>query len=394
MHMNRKWAALTVLSMAAIVALALWLMTGRSSEKIESAHPAQAAIPSTGSGGDSLRYPEGAPQLAMIQSQIISASSVPLTEPLSARIAYDEDVTARIGVGISGRIVALKAGTGDTVKVGQVLADIDSPDFGTALADLNKARADEERKRQVLKRAKDLVPGEAIAAKDFEAARADYVQSQAEVARAEQRLKNLNPHGLLVLGQRIGLTSPLNGVVTERTATPALEVNPGMPAPLFVVTDPRRLWLLIDLPEKLLRRVKLGSAVAVESEAYPDERFNAKVSQLGQVVDPNTRRVVVRARLDNSAAKLLPEMFVRASISQDSGSGVPVPNSAIVNRGVYSYVFVQSSAGEFHHRTVKLLTHGSDVSFVGEGLKGGEGVVTTGALLLDAEMSTRAGGKS
>lgn len=392
--MNRKWAALTVLSMAAIVALALWLMTGRSSEKIESAHLAQAAIPSTGSGGDSLRYPEGAPQLAMIQSQIISASSVPLTEPLSARIAYDEDVTARIGVGISGRIVALKAGTGDTVKVGQVLADIDSPDFGTALADLNKARADEERKRQVLERAKDLVPGEAIAAKDFEAARADYVQSQAEVARAEQRLKNLNPHGLLVLGQRIGLTSPLNGVVTERTATPALEVNPGMPAPLFVVTDPRRLWLLIDLPEKLLRRVKLGSAVAVESEAYPDERFNAKVSQLGQVVDPNTRRVVVRARLDNSAAKLLPEMFVRASISQDSGSGVPVPNSAIVNRGVYSYVFVQSSAGEFHRRTVKLLTHGSVVSFVGEGLKGGEGVVTTGALLLDAEMSARAGGKS
>jgi cobalt-zinc-cadmium efflux system membrane fusion protein len=115
--------------------------------------------------------------------------------------------------------------------------------------------------------------------------------------------------------------------------------------------------------------------------------------QLGQVVDPNTRRVAVRARLDNPAGKLLPEMFVRASVLQDSGVGVRVPNSAIVNRGVYTYVFAQTAPGEFQRRQVQLLTRGSDSSYVGEGLQGGESVVITGALLLDAELSVRTGDK-
>lgn len=372
---------------------AFWLATRRQSTQAVQSKVEQAAAAATSGARDSLRYPEASPQLAMIQSRPIPASRVPLTEPLSARVAYDEDVTARISVGISGRIVGLKASPGDAVKVGQVLAEIDAPDFGTALADLDKANADEGRKRLVLERARSLVPGEAISVKEAEAAQADYAQAQAETERAERRLKNLNPHGLLVRGQRVGLTSPMNGVVTERTATPALEVSPGLAAPLFVVTDPRRLWLMIDLPERLLSRVKLGGAVTVDSDAYPDEHFSAKIVQLGQVVDPNTRRVVVRARLDNQAVKLLPEMFVRASLLQDSGTGVQVPNSAIVNRGVYDFVFVQTAPGEFHRRSVTLVTHGSDASYVGAGLEGGERVVTTGALLLDAELSARADDK-
>lgn len=368
-------------------------MTGCDSKDKELPVPApevqeaQAAVSAIKNGNDTLRYSSTAPQLVMLQSQSIPASPVPLTDQLSAHLVYDDDVTARIGVSISGRIVALKAAPGDAVKAGQVLAEIDSPDVGTVYADISKARADEEHKHTVLERAKDLAQGEAIALKDLESAQADYTQAKAETARAELRLKNLNPNGLAIRGQRISLVSPMNGVVTERTATPALEVSPGMSSPLFVVTDPKRLWLMIDLPEKLLGRIKLGSAVSVESDAYPNEHFSAKIVQLSQAVDPNTRRATVRARLDNPGAKLLPEMFVRASVLQDSGSGVPVPNSAIVTRGIYSFVFVQTAPGEFHRRKVKLLTQGSDISYVGEGLQSAERVVVKGALLLDAEMS-------
>jgi cobalt-zinc-cadmium efflux system membrane fusion protein len=168
--------------------------------------------------------------------------------------------------------------------------------------------------------------------------------------------------------------------VTERTATPALEVNPGLATPLFVITDPHRLWLMIDVPEKLLARVKAGSVVSVESDAYPEDHFEAHIVQVGQVMDPNTRRVLARARLDNPSGKLLPEMLVRATVLQEGGTGVRAPNSAIINRGVYS----------FERRRVQLLTRGADSSYVGEGLAGGERVVTTGALLLEAERATSA----
>ena len=354
------------------------------SQEAQEAHAAVSAIKNT---PDTLRYSHSAPQLAMIEAQNIPASPVPLGDQLSAHLVYDEDVTARIGVSISGRIVALRAAPGDAVKAGQVLAEIDSPDVGTAYADINKAKADLDHKRRVYERAKDLGEGEAIAAKDVENAQADYVQAQAETARAELRLKNLNPNGMVIRGQRISLLSPMNGVVTERTATPALEVSPGMSSPLFVVTNPKQLWLMIDVPEKMLSQIKLGSTVAVESEAYPNEQFSAKIVQLGQAVDPNSRRITIRARLNNPDGKLLPEMFVRASVQQDSGTGVAVPNSALVTRGIYSFIFVQIAPGEFQQRKVKLLTRGSSVSYVGEGLKGGESIVTKGALLLDAELN-------
>ena len=393
--MNKlTWLAL----LAALVAgSATWLILSDRSEMAGLAGTSAATSAATPAASAAvapppgvIRYATGAPQLAMVQSQVIAASPVPLTDALSARLVYDEDATARVAVAVAGRITAIKAAPGDAVKAGQVLAEIDSPDFGSATADLAKARADEDRKRQAVERARALGPGDAIALKDWEALQADQAQAQAETLRAKQRLSNLDPLGLVQAGQRMKLISPVAGVVAERTATPALEVNPALAAPLFVVTDPRKLWLLIDLPEALLSHVQRGSGVEVESDAYPAERFRASIVQVGAVVDANTRRVTVRARLDNAKLKLLPEMFVRARILQGQGSGVRLPNSAIVNQGVYNHVFIQTAAGEFQRRRVSLLTQGSDTSYVGAGLRGDERVVTTGALLLDAELTARA----
>ena len=391
-EMNRsKLLGLSLVVLAAVILIG-WFFLGPGKSGPPPPAMAPLAEPQAVSSG-SIKYEEGAQQLALVRTQIIPVSAVPMADELSARIAYDDDVTARISTSFSGRIIELKAAPGDRVKAGQVLAVIDSPDFGLAQADLNKARADEKRKALAVKRARDLVPGEAISTRDWESVQADYAQAQAETARAEQRLKNLNPHDLQIKGQRVILASPIDGVVTERNATPALEVSPGMPSPLFVVTDSKRLWLQIDLPEALLSRVKLGSDVAVATDAFPDQRFRAKIIQLGQVINPNTRRANVLARIDNTDGKLLPEMFVRASVLQQNGEGVRVPNEALVIRGIYTYVFVETNPGEFTLRKVNLVKRGIDFSYVGEGLKGDERVVTKGALLLDAELIALTGGK-
>ena len=353
--------------------------------------PAPLATQKGSLNPDVLDYPPGAPQLFAVQSRTIPMSPLPATDRLNGRLAYDEDNTVRIGVGVGGRVVAIKVAPGDAVKAGQVLAEIDSPDLGTAVADLNKSHADESRKRLAVERARDLVAGEAIALKDVESLQADLAQAQAETARAEQRVKNLNPRGVAIKGQRLGLTTPIAGIVTERSATLALEVGAALTAPLFVVTDPRHLWLLMDVPEQLLGKVKRGGAVQVESDAYPGVVFNGKIAQRALLVDPNTRRVSVRATLDNPDLKLLPEMFIRARLLEPAGSGVRVPNSALVNIGVNTYVFVQTTSTQFVRRKVTLLTQGGDDSYVGDGLAGGERVVVTGALLLNGELEARAG---
>ena len=230
------------LGLLVVLALAYAVWLSLYPKKIEQGpSPVASTQQSHAELSGSIRFVAGASQLAMLHTQSLPLTPIPVSEQLSARVTYDEGVTARIGVSFSGRILTLKAAPGDAVTVGQVLAVIDSPDFGTAYADLNKARADEKRKQLAVKRAKDLVPGEAISTRDWEAVQADYAQAQAETARAEQRIKNLNPYGLKIVGQQVSLASPLQGVITERTATPALEINPNLAAPLFVVTDPKHL---------------------------------------------------------------------------------------------------------------------------------------------------------
>lgn len=387
--MNRKQLALALLGLVILLTIA-WFSLGLGKKNDPPAATRNVPVPEVVTSG-TLKFEEGSPQLSLIQSQSIPLSSIPTADELNARLAYDDDVTSRLSPSFSGRIIELKAAPGDVVKTGQVLAVIDSPDFGIAQADLNKARADEKRKLLALKRAKDLVPGEAISNRDFEVIQADYAQAQAETARAEQRLKNLNPHDLVIKGQKVILASPMDGVVTERNASPSLEVSPGMSTPLFVVTDSKRLWLSIDLPEAFLGQVKVGGEVAVSTDAYRDEHFKAKIIQLGQIINPNTRRATVMARIDNSEGKLLPEMFARAAILQTSGQGVRIPNESLIIRGIYTYVFVETKPGEFKLQQVKLLKRGIDFSYVGEGLKGDERVVTKGALLLDAELLSRTG---
>lgn len=335
-----------------------------------------------------MTFAAGSAQLNMLRSEAVGAMSLPVADAMAARVAYDDDVTARLFSPAAGRIVSLPAKAGDRVSAGQVLATIDAADFGTARADLDKAKADEERKRLAYERGRELGPGEGIAMKDLEAARADFDAARAETGRAQQRVRNLNPRGLPMQGQQVALTSPIAGVVSERNATPALEVAPGASTPLFVVTDLRRLWLLIDVPEKMLGTIRSGARVSVESDAYPGEQFQARVTQVGQVVDPNSRRVVARARIDNAGGKLLPEMFVRALVLQEARQGTRVPNDAIVNRGVFSYVFVEVQPGHFERRKVDLALRGTDFSYVAAGLAAGEKVVTTGAILLDAEIAT------
>jgi len=374
-------------------ALAAVLVLAQANPAGPAIAPAAATATAPRQDPDVLRFAPGAEQLTAIATERVLASPLPLADVLSARVAYDDDATARIGVGVSGRIVSIAAAPGDHVRAGQVLAVIDSPDLGTAVADLDKARADEHRKQLLATRAVELVPGDAIAQKDVDALQSDLAQAHAETVRARQRVANLNPAGLGLAGQHMQLASPVAGVVTERSATPGLEVSPSLAAPLFVVTDPNRLWLMIDVPEALLGRVQAGGLVAVDSDAYPGEQFRAKIASAGQLIDPNTRRVTVRAVLENRGNhRLLPEMFVRAHLLQTSGDGVAVPNSAIVNRGRYAYVYVQTAPAQFTRRRVTLATQGGAISYVSDGLASGETIVTVGALLLDAELAARVDG--
>jgi len=347
--------------------------------------PKPSRVPTT----DSLRYEPGSGQLSAIKVQEVRVFPVPLAEPLNGRVTFNENVTARVSSPISGRVVTLSAQIGDSVKAGETLAVLDSPDLAAAVADLSKAKADEQRKKPALERARALFDAGVFARKDLESAEADERQARAETERATMRLRNLAPEG----GEdgRYAVRAPIAGVIADRQLNPGMEVRPDLQNPLFIITNPARLWVVIDLPERDLSKVAPGQPVSVQVDAWPDERFPARIEKIGEVIDPATRRVQVRCSLVNAERKLKPEMYARVTLLADENrTAVRLPNTALVTEGLYSYAFIEQSAGVFRRRRVELAVQDRDYSYVASGVEPGERVVVAGAVLLNSELGAAA----
>ena len=336
-----------------------------------------------------LRYPAGAPQLAALTVRPVQLLPLPVSEPLNGRLAMDETRSARISSPIAGRVLSIRAEIGDRVVRDAVLLQADAPELAAADADWRKAQADEVRKRLGYERARNLLAHEVVPQKDVEMAEADYRQAAAESRRTALRMKSLHASG--AENGSFSLRSPIAGVVVERQVTPGMELRPDLANPLVVITDPSRLWLLVDVPERSLARIRTGQKISIETETYPGVQFAGVVERTGFALDPATRRVQIRAGVPNADGRLRPEMYVRvAFLSESAESAVAVANTGLITEGVNTYAFVEKHPGVFEKRQVSLALRGRDRSYVNGGLQAGERVVTEGALLLNAEMASHA----
>lgn len=379
---NRFRFGAGAVALVAVAAAAHWLMPT----------PAPAAVPAA---APKLRLDDGNISLTDSQRSFlkiapVSSQPMPVADPVAARIAYDETRTSRISSPVLGRVLAAKVEVGDSVRAGQVLAELDSPDLATAQADLRKALADEERKRLALDRARQLYGADVLARRDLENADADFRQADAETRRARQHVHNLNAEGS---GDgRYAVRAPIAGIVADKQINPGLEVRPDQAAPLLVVSDLRQVWAIADVPEKLAVALHRGQDVLLETDAWPGQQFKAKIDRIAVAVDPATRRVQVRCALDNPDGRLKPDMFARVSFVSDDASAkaFQLPNTALFTEGAYSYVFIETGPGIFQKRRVNVKVGGAERSYVSDGLFGGEQVVVEGALLLNAEAASHA----
>jgi cobalt-zinc-cadmium efflux system membrane fusion protein len=374
-------------SLAAVltVAVAVWLYMKLAERNSERSLP--VASPSQSSARE-LHFAPGSPQLSFIKVEAVQALPEPLLEPLSARVAYDENHTVRVSSPIAGRVTRIQVQPGDRVAAGQPLVTLDSPEFAAAAADLAKSGADLQQKQKAYARSGELYQGGVIAHKDFEAAENDLRQAEAENLRARLRLRNLDAGSGGTGSAAYTLRASIAGVVAERNVNPGAEVRPDAPNPLFVITDPTHLWVMIDLPERHLGKVHVGQKVTIEVDAYPGGDFWGQVSSIGEVLDPATRRVQVRCVVDNRSRRLKPEMYARVTPIEDERVKLPrVQNSALITQGLYSFVFVEKEPGLFEKRQVTLGLQGRSESYVRQGLEAGERVVSAGALLLNADLA-------
>lgn len=306
------------------------------------------------------------------------------------RLAFDDRRIAHVFSPVSGRVTALVADLGQRVHAGATLALLDSPDLGAALADAHKAQAALVAAEKEFGRQKELFEAHAGAQRDLEAAEAVYRNALAERDRAQQRAEMLGGGGRLT--QRYRLASPIGGEVIARTATPGMEVQGqyggGSAVELYTVGELDRLWLLIDLPEMDVFRVKAGDAVRFTMSGAPDLVFETKVDWISGALDPATRTARLRCVVPNPGRRLRPEMLAQARIQAEPRKALAIPRTAVLRLGALTYAFVdlgQNSAPgrRLERRPIQVREQeGGDLVPVVAGLKLGERVVTAGSISL------------
>ena len=331
----------------------------------------------TNGGSNLLHYAPDSPELAYIQLSAVAALPEPLLEPLNARVAYDENYTARVSSPVAGRVVRIGASPGDPMQRRQALAWLDSPEFGSALADFAKSEADLRQKESVSERARTLFDAGVLARKDLETALTDLRQAHVEHSRAQSRLANLTQGRGRTKGEEFVLRAPIAGVVAERKVNPGNEVRPDAPDPLFVLTDPAHVWVIIDLPEKYLGKVSVGQKVLIEVDAYPGRQFTGKIRYVSPALEANQRALTVEAVVANPDRELKPGLFATARIEQPQRTpAVLVPASAVQTTAGTSRVFIVNG----DHVEERIVTVGQTVDSnveISNGLKAGERVATT-----------------
>lgn len=334
--------------------------------------------------GEVLLAPDS-PKNAYVKTAPLVLTQHPLLPPLAGKVTYNENQTARVSSPIAGRVVGMPIALGAQVKVGDTLLKLNSPDAAAAEADFVKAQADVTLATRAFKRQQELFEGKAISQKELEQAQDNLTTSRSELHRASNRLKNLQLAGR----QEDGLFevhSPLAGIVTERNVTPGMEVRAELDAPLFVVSDIKKLTVLLEVFEVNLSKIKTGQHLTISVPAYPGETFPATVQYIGQVLDEATRSVQVRCELPNPDGRLFPGMY--ASINVDSEAddlGIMVPLTAVFTEDEANYVFIKLGDHHYQQRRVELGLRLKDQAVVKSGLTAGELLVTDGALMLRAE---------
>ncbi|HYO75101.1 MAG TPA: efflux RND transporter periplasmic adaptor subunit [Thermoanaerobaculia bacterium] len=296
----------------------------------------------------------------------------------TGRVTFDERRVAQVTAYTAGRIEKLFANfTGDTVRRGEAVATIYSPDLYATQQEYLLALANRERMRSA----------------GFASAR-----------NASDDLVDSTRQRLLLSGMTAGqistlertrkpivatnVISPVAGVVTRKLAVEQQYVQQGQP--LLELADLSRVWVEADVYEQQLPSVRVGDRVEIAAAAVPARTFEGRVSFIVPVLEGATRTARVRIELANPGLALKPDMYVNVRmIGAPAPAHVMVPASAVIDRGQSQFVWIETSAGTYEPRAVKTGGRHGDSMVIASGINEGDTVVIEGGFLLDSEAQLR-----
>lgn len=332
-----------------------------------------------------------AAQRQNVQLYTVAPAKFHKTIETTGVVDFDNDQATSVLAPFGGPVSRLLVSPGDQVKAGDPLAEVDSPDFASAISAYRKALATAQTTRRLADMDKDLLQHNGVAQREEEQAQTDAANAEADRDAALQALVSLNvdPQAIKDLQEgrpvsRPGgmIRSPIAGTVVEKLITPGELLTAGT-TPCFTVADLSRVWVMAQLFGSDLASVSVGDPADVET-GIATNNFSGTVDNISALVNPDTRSVMVRVVVENPADFLKKQMYVRVRIqARQESDGLLVPVSAILRDDEnLPFVYVLQTDGSYARRHVTLGYRAGDQYDIAAGLQTGDQIVVNGAIFV------------
>ena len=356
------------------------------------------------------RYTPSQAEWASLTIQPVTELAFRAEHVTEGKIAIDEDRSTPVFSPYAGRVTKVLARPGDSVVKGQPLFVIEAPDnvqaqndFIAAMTAMNKAKSALDLAQLQGTRAKDLFEGKAVPLKDYQQSQATLIQAEndmrssqtaMEAARNKLRILGLTDEDIATFQEKRRINpettifAPIAGTVVQRKIGPGQYVNAGASDPVYVIGDLSTVWMTAFVRETDCANISVGQEVTFNVLALPGRTLPARLNYVATAIDPATRRLMVRATIDNKKGLLKPEMFANVTIySASDHPAVGVPKQALIYEGDQVRIWVAHDDKSIELRQIKPgLTNGDLVEVVGN-LRPGEQIVTKGSLFIDRAAS-------
>jgi cobalt-zinc-cadmium efflux system membrane fusion protein len=336
--------------------------------------------------GDAVVFDDASAEAATVRVAAVSRATDDHAD-VTGRLVWDEDATVRVFPPVAGRVARIARDFGSPVVRGELLAELSSPDFGQTQSDAARADSDLRAAERTFERVSQVYERGGASRKDRDQAEADLERARAEAERTRRRLElwggAADRPGRV--DQDLLLRSPVAGVVVERNLNPGQEVRPDAANPLFVISDPHHLWVLLDVTERDLPDVVPGARIVVRSPAFPGRTFEGVLDTLGAGLDPATRTVRARGKVANPDRLLRAEMYVTVEVAKrEEARRLLVPARAVLQDREQRFVFVEESKSRYRRTPVQVGPEREGTVPVVSGLPDAARIVVEGELLLEA----------
>jgi membrane fusion protein, heavy metal efflux system len=363
----------------------------------EAAHSAKVELP---------RYVPTAAEWASLTIEPAAELAFRAERITEGKIAVNEESSTPIFSPYAGRVTKLLVKPSDMVERGQPLFVIEATDTVQALNDfiaslgaLNTARSKLSLAQIVEKRANDLYAGKAVPLKDWQQSQADLTAAQNDLRSSETALEAAH-NRLRILGRSedqistfqqtrqmsadTPIYSPIGGTVIQRKVGPGQFISSGATDPVFIVGDLSTVWLTAFVRESEASGVAVGQDISFSLLALPGSEFKARVDYVAAAIDPSTRRLLVRATIDNKGGLFKPEMFANVTIyAGGDHPSVGVPKQALIYEGDRVRLWVAHDDKSIELRRIEPGLINGDLVEVRANLQAGEKIVTRGSLFID-----------